>query len=416
MAYDMDSTKEHRARSVRKGGFILAAAIILCALSAGTVLPPVTYPMLVLAVGAPEVAPWLIGFGIVIIAVAWLRDGRGSLSVPAMLFASAAVSLAAVPLIRFPATARRFDQAMRAGLGANYLVTIPAVMRQGLRRHPLAPIELLTGLRAGPSRVIRGIPVTVSDGVRLTMDVYRPPASGSYPAVVQIYGGAWQRGTPGDNGTFASYLASRGYVVFAIDYRHAPQWRWPAQLTDVRTALRWIAAHGRQYDADVRRLALIGRSAGAELAMVAAYAPGAPPVQAVVSYYGPVDLEDGYRFPPRPDPLDVRAITEAFLGGSPDAAPERYREASPVTYAERPQPPTLLVYGSRDHVVEARYGALLSGRLRAGGTTSVFLEIPWAEHAFDMVSGGLGAQLALYHTERFLAWALTATNRESRPP
>jgi acetyl esterase/lipase len=136
----------------------------------------------------------------------------------------------------------------------------------------------------------------------------------------------------------------------------------------------------------------------------------------VVSYYGPVDLAEGYRLPPRPDPLGVRAITEAFLGGSPDAVPEQYREASPITYAERRQPPTLLIYGVRDHVVEATYGAQLYRRLLAGGTTSVLLEIPWAEHAFDVVSGGLGAQLALYHTERFLAWALNATSPASPPP
>jgi acetyl esterase/lipase len=415
MADEIEPTKEHRGRRRRKHGFLLIAAVGLCFLSAWTVLPPLTYPLLVLAVGMPEVAPWLMIVGVILIALVWL-GGRSSLSVPAMLFAAAAVAFAAVPVAQFPVTARRFDQAMRTGLGENYLMTIPDSVRRGLRAHSLDPIELITGLRAGPSQVMRGVPFMVSDGVRLAMDIYRPAVRGSYPAVVQIYGGAWQRGAPVDNAAFASYLASRGYVVFAIDYRHAPRSRWPAQLTDVRAALGWIAAHGGQYDADAKRLALIGRSSGAELALVAAFAPDAPPVRAVVSYYGPVDLAEGYRLPPRPDPLGVRAITEAFLGGSPDAVPEQYREASPITYAERRQPPTLLIYGVRDHVVEATYGAQLYRRLLAGGTTSVLLEIPWAEHAFDVVSGGLGAQLALYHTERFLAWALNATSPASPPP
>jgi acetyl esterase/lipase len=82
----------------------------------------------------------------------------------------------------------------------------------------------------------------------------------------------------------------------------------------------------------------------------------------------------------------------------------------------RPLPPTLLVYGARDHVVEARFGAMLQRRLQASGTPAVFLELPWAEHAFDVVSGGIGAQLAVYHTERFLAWALRATSRGSPQP
>jgi acetyl esterase/lipase len=195
--------------------------------------------------------------------------------------------------------------------------------------------------------------------------------------------------------------------VFAIDYRHAPRWRWPAQIEDVRAALAWIVQHGREYDADTDRLALLGRSAGAQLAMVAAYEPGAPLVRGVVSYYGPVALEDGYRNPPIPDPLGVRSIEEAFLGGTPAEVPVRYRDASPITYASRPLPPSLLIYGGRDHIVLSRFGALLDNRLRAAGSTSVFLEIPWAEHAFDAVRNGPSGQLSLYYTERFLAWALT---------
>src|SRR2546425_2813036 len=103
-----------------------------------------------------------------------------------------------------------------------------------------------------------------------------------------------QRGAPGDNSAFDSYLATHGFVVFAIDYRHAPRWRWPAQLADVRAALEWIGRHGTEYGADPNRLAVLGRSSGAQLAMVASYARGGPPVRAVVSYYGPVDLVEGY--------------------------------------------------------------------------------------------------------------------------
>ena len=212
-------------------------------------------------------------------------------------------------------------------------------------------------------------------------------------------------GAPVDNPEFARYLAVRGYAVVAIDYRHAPKWPWPAQIADVRTALTWIRQHGAEHGADSSHLALIGRSAGAHLALMAAYAPGALPVLAVVSFYGPVDLEDGYRHPPRPDPLDVRAIDEALLSGTADQVPDRYREASPISYVNRKLPPTLLIYGSRDHVVEARFGEMLLARLQPTGTPSVLLEIPWAEHAFDTIPSGLSGQLALYYTERFLAWA-----------
>jgi acetyl esterase/lipase len=225
--------------------------------------------------------------------------------------------------------------------------------------------------------------------------------------VVQIYGGAWQRGAPADDARFATYLAARGFVVFAVDYRHAPRWVWPAQIDDIRAALGWIREHGREYGGDASRLALVGRSAGAHLAMVAAYQLGAPAISAVVSYYGPVDLTDGYRNPPRPDPLDVRSIETALLGGTPDQMPDRYHDASPIAYAAHRAPPSLLIYGGRDHIVLPRFGALLDARLRAVDAPSVFLEIPWAEHAFDVLPNGPSGQLALYYTERFLAWALT---------
>ena len=84
---------------------------------------------------------------------------------------------------------------------------------------------------------------------------------------------------------------------------------------------------------------------GAHLALLAAYTAGAPPVSAVVSLYGPTDLTRGFREPPRPDPIDVRAILQAFVGGTPDDQPEAYTAASPITYATHPQPPTLLIYG-----------------------------------------------------------------------
>jgi acetyl esterase/lipase len=277
-----------------------------------------------------------------------------------------------------------------------------------MRSAPVVLLDLFRGVDVGDARVVRGVACAAPAGERLTVDIYRPVADGHYPSVVQIYGGAWQRGAPADDAGLATYLAAHGFVVFAIDYRHAPRWLWPAQIDDVRAAIGWVREHGSEYSGDVSRLALLGRSAGAHLAMVAAYQLGTPAISAVVSYYGPVDLTDGYRNPPRPDPLDTRSIEIALLGGTPEQMPERYRDASPITYATiRRPPPSLLIYGGRDHVVLPRFGAALDARLRGADARSVFLEIPWAEHAFDAIPNGPSAQLALYYTERFLAWALT---------
>jgi acetyl esterase/lipase len=128
----------------------------------------------------------------------------------------------------------------------------------------------------------------------------------------------------------------------------------------------------------------------------------------VIDYYGPVDLARGYAEPPRPDPLDVRDVLRSFIGGTPAELPQRYRDASPITLvrragaARRPLPPTLIVHGTRDHLVRVEFSRDLQRALVEAGARSALIEIPWAEHAFDAVFFGPGNQLALYHTERFL--------------
>jgi acetyl esterase/lipase len=387
-------------------GCALGLAAIALFLASWIVLPPPIYLLLLLAVGAPEISIWLLGLAAVAGALALPDVRRSRAARIATGLAALAAVLASIPLVQFGGVARRFDVAMRSALGEHYLTEVPSAVRGEMRQRPLLVADLFRGIDPAAARVTRGVLFATHDGMALTLDIYRPARSGQAPAVVQIYGGAWQTGAPSANGAFARYLAAHGYVVFAIDYRHAPRWQWPAQLTDVQAALEWVRVNGERYGADSARLALVGRSSGGQLAMVAAYSPGAPAVRAVVSYYGPVDLTEGYRHPPRPDPLQVRGVEEAFLGGTPEDEPLRYRAASPITYVTRPLPPTLLIYAGRDNIVEPRFGAMLQRRLRATGTTAVLLEIPWAEHGFDAISNGPSAQLALFETERFLAWAL----------
>ena len=223
---------------------------------------------------------------------------------------------------------------------------------------------------------------------------------------MQIYGGSWQTGSPASQEWFARYFAARGYVVVAIDYRHAPEWKWPEQIVDVRSALYWVSETSPAFGGDPSRIVLVGRSAGAQLAMRLAYQEGPSSIRGVVNYYGPVDLADGWRHPPQPDPANVRGILETLIGGTPDQKPEHYRHASPITYVSKAAAPTLSLYGASDHIVEARYGRMLDAALKKAGATSVLLELPWSEHAFDAVPNGMGRRISLYYTERFIAWAV----------
>lgn len=383
-------------------------------LSLWIVIPAPSLFLLPLGVGAPELSPALLGFNAFVFLLLWLR--KATLQRPhrsqrlwlLMLVGSlAGIILSALPLLQLPMTVQQSRTAMQAKLGRNYLAQIPQSVQAQMRPQPFVLGDLFSGIPTPKVRHTSGIPFATPEGVPLSLDVYQPLKKGKYPGIVVIYGGAWRSGSPADNAEFNRYMAARGYVVWAIAYRHAPEYRFPAQIIDVQSALAFIQQHALEYETDQTRMALLGRSAGAHLAMLAAYQPSPLTIRAVIDYYGPVDLAKGYNDPPNPDPIDVRAVLRAFLGGPPRSLPQRYQQASPITYVKPSLPPSLLIYGSRDHLVQAKFGRALFQRLQAAGNTAILVEIPWAEHAFDALFSGLSNQLALYYTERFIAWALT---------
>ncbi|QHG17855.1 alpha/beta hydrolase [Nostoc sp. ATCC 53789] len=384
--------------------FLLSFASLF--LSSWILLPAPNMSLLTLAVGAPEVSPWLLLLNLFSLLLSFFCIRRYKIRRLASIFNSIGLLLCAWVLANIPLTQMQMDKAMKQGLGTYYLEQIPVQVRAKMQTHPFDLVNSFRGIALGKIRYQKDILFASPAGVPLKMEVYQPPQVGKYPAVVVIYGGAWQYGNPHANSEFNQYIAHQGYTVFAIDYRHAPKYQFPSQLDDVRTALNFIRKNAASYEADPERMVLIGRSAGAHLAMLAAYQPDAPPILAVINYYGPVNLPEGYKTPPVPDPINTRAVLKAFLGGSLEELPNQYKIASPINYLTHPLPPTLLIYGSRDHLVEARFGRQMYESLHNSGNTAVFLQIPWAEHAFDAVFNGVSNQLALYHTERFLAWAL----------
>ena len=149
---------------------------------------------------------------------------------------------------------------------------------------------------------------TAPDGTGLQLNVWRAAGIAGDAlrrAVVRVHGGAWTGGRRGDFGEWNRWLNGLGYDVFDIDYRLDPPERWRDQAGDVKCALGWVVAHSAEYGIDSTHIALMGYSAGAHLAMLAAYSVGdrrlppscdapAVPVRAVINLYGPVDLVIGY--------------------------------------------------------------------------------------------------------------------------
>ena len=358
------------------------ASSALLFLTSWILIPAPNRLLLPLSVGAPELSPVFVAGGVLLSVIAAAGARRNAAAQLALVVAVLATSVAIVPVIQLSTSLGRFDDAMA--------------------RSSARPPDVL----AGDVRVTRGVRFSNADGVPLSLDVYQPPSEKPAPIVMQIYGGSWQSGSPSSDEWFSRYFAQRGYLVVAIDYRHAPEWIWPEQIVDTRTALWWISESSPQFGGDPSRIVVVGRSAGAQLAMRLAYQEGPSAIRGVVNFYGPVDLADAWKNPPRPDPANVRGILEAFIGGTPGGKPEHYRHASPITWASKDSAPTLSLYGSRDHIVESRFGRQLDEALKQAGVTTVLLELPWSDHGFDLVDG-MGRRVALHYVERFVAWAVS---------
>ncbi|MDX2272105.1 MAG: alpha/beta hydrolase [Cyanobacteriota bacterium] len=362
-------------------------------LSLWILIPAPLFSLLPLSVGVPELSPilWLISWGVMGLVGLAIYTGYITGSGPFWV-GLVAWGIFSIPLVMLPSTIRHAAdllQPMASGsqpsLSIRYRLT-------GIPLPAIAPVREEVFARP--------------EGIPLTLRIYRPGDEAIHPGVLVIYGGAWQRGSSADNAQANQFLAGQGYTVIALDYRHAPAYRFPAALQDVKRGWQYVQDHAVDLKVDVQRMAVMGRSAGGHLAMLLAYQTHPSPFRAVVNFYGPVDLARAYAHPPRPDPINTRAVLEAFLGGSPAVMPERYRQASPIHSVGSQKPPTLLIYGRRDHIVPPHYGRLLAQQLSDQGNSAFLVEIPWADHAFDAVFSGLSSQLALETTRYFLSSTL----------
>jgi acetyl esterase/lipase len=278
--------------------------------------------------------------------------------------------------------------------------------------------SFLRALRGDPLDVElseRRIAYRAADGSPLEMRLLRSTttAQDARPTLVVLYGGAWRAGSPDQAIDVSRHFARRGYTVAALDYRHAPRHRHPAQIDDVRSGLALLLDSASVWGIDRARVGIIGRSAGGHLALLAAYLPrpaGARAelrIRSVVAFYAPFDLAAAYRDPPKPDPIDIRTVLRDFLGGSPEEVPEQYRVASPSTYVRVDLPPTLLIYAHADHLVLPRFGRAGARSLAALGNPVKYVELGWAEHGFDLLPGGVGSQLSIDLLEQFFGQTLT---------
>ena len=268
--------------------------------------------------------------------------------------------------------------------------------RRAIAAVALAALVGLAGLAAadahgkakGDETVLRGLVYRVAGGQTLRLDAYLPRSNGSpRPSVVIVHGGGWRSGTratfaPGESSVepTARLFAARGWATFSIDYRLAPASRFPAQVSDVQSAVAWVRRNHDRYQIDPRRVALLGASAGGNLAVQAALTstPGSAPA-ATVSWSGPMDLTSFYRALAT---RGSRPFVVDYLGCAPSACPARYRDASPVDQVKATSPPTLLA-NSTNEIVPPQQATEMAAALAAKHVPHAIVIIPGSRHAAD---------------------------------
>jgi acetyl esterase/lipase len=188
---------------------------------------------------------------------------------------------------------------------------------------------------------------------------------------VCIHGGGWHGGSRAEFVPLTVELAYSGFIAATIEYRLAPENRYPAQLDDVQNTVRWLRANAAELGVDPTRIYLWGWSAGGHLACLAGVEPEAgshAAVQGVVAFSPLTDLTaECWK--------TVPMSGQKLLGASVERRPDLWAEASSVTHVDASDPPFVFCHGGADHVVPIGQTRLIVERLeQAGVETSVFEE------------------------------------------
>ncbi|RDI71287.1 alpha/beta hydrolase [Halopelagius longus] len=273
--------------------------------------------------------------------------------------------------------------------------------------------------------VLRAVPFASPPERTLHLDLYRPvpprgdAADARRAVVVLVYGGEWRDGDRDDLSRFGLALAERGFACAAVEYRGSDEAAFPAQIRDVKAAIRWLRANADRAGLDPNRVGAFGHAAGAHLAVLAALTPGRPELapdpdhlvgEASFDGEGPADalaatvgVAGLYNFEHTPERESIRSL----LGGSRSEVPEAYELASPSTHLRNAgsddASPILLLHGAEDDVTPSMASELFYDGLEASAGT-----------AECVVAEGAGHDVHLEQFDWTLAWTEAFLDRHLR--
>ena len=245
---------------------------------------------------------------------------------------------------------------------------------------------LLTVLKVGAQTHSPSIYANIEygevSGHKLLMDIYEPNGPGPFPVAIYVHGGGWTGGDKAHTADLPALemLSEAGFAWFSINYRLAPEHRWPSCLNDVQTAIRWVKANAENYKGDPSKIVLIGYSAGGHLASYAATVlDESTTVQAVVAL---APLTDFVQELPKRGNILGKA-QRGLLNRPQELNAESLgmlKALSPINYIRPGLPPFLLVHGNADQSVPYEQSLLFQTQLKNNDVHCDLITIPGAPH------------------------------------
>ena len=242
-------------------------------------------------------------------------------------------------------------------------------------------------------QVFKNLIYTKTAAQNLALDIYTPAAKAGkvVPAVLMIHGGGWRSGNRSHHNTLARQLASRGYVTVTASYSLSTHALYPQAVFDVKNAVRWMRANALKYGIDTSKIAILGFSAGGQLAALVGTTNGNilfekeniyPAMSSRVHAIVDIDGTLAFIHPESGEGNDSKSISAAtyWFGYSKTEKPELWEQASPLNYAGKNTPPILFINSSVSRMHAGRDDMIK--KLNSFNIYSEVKSFPEAPHCF----------------------------------
>jgi acetyl esterase/lipase len=243
---------------------------------------------------------------------------------------------------------------------------------------------------AGGSRNITNLYYVPNGTDRQNLDIYLPATGSNFPVVIWVHGGGWTSNSKEHPGGFS--FVRDGYALVSINYRQSQHAKWPAQIVDCKSAIRWLRAHAAEYSLDAGHIGVWGLSSGGHMVAMLGVTGDtrefdqgdnlsySSAVQVVGDWFGPTDFLSVSNEPGHMRWGGNGDVDTSLLGGKPSENIEKAKSASPAHFVSKNSAPFIIMHGAKDLTVPVQQSDELVALLKKAGVPVEYYVVPNGGH------------------------------------